>query len=181
MASIIDRRIAALEEDAHLSKIAELEEVAEHMTKDAEEDVAKATTKARRQRQERRELENEFQPKRKKMLKLLARVSANPRTVACAWLGRKYLARLPGAEASYDQPLAKSLLPLGAHIWEGRSSRAWCAHLQPHKRNHCAWKDYGGNRPAMLACVAEVWTLFLKDKGMRTEQCPIPGLPGFDE
>lgn len=50
MASIIDRRIAALEEDAHLSKIAELEEVAEHMTKDAEEDVAKATTKARRQR-----------------------------------------------------------------------------------------------------------------------------------
>ena len=62
LAGILDGRIACMEEDTHLSKITELEEVADLMTKDEMEEVTKAVDGAKRKRAEKKELEDEYRP-----------------------------------------------------------------------------------------------------------------------
>ena len=122
-------------------------------------------------------MEAEYLPKRRRLLEIPARVSTNSKSDRCPWFGFRYPVRLPEEGASYNQPFAKSLLPPGAYIWEARTGRAWAGHFPPHKRISCAWTVWGGNREAMLAAVAMLWQLFLKDKGLKPDQCPIPGLP----
>ena len=147
------------------------------MTKDEAEQVRKCHDKNQTEQRARHELQEEFAAKRKKLLKIGARVPADPKNPRSPLFGCRYKPVPPGA--TYDQPLAKSLLPPGASIWEGRSNGSWQAHLPPHPRISCLWRQYGGNKPAMLEAIASCWRLFLADEGMSLSQCPVEGLPGF--
>ena len=148
------------------------------MTRDEVEEVEKCTKKVRDVREEKRHLEAEVLPRRKKMMEAPARPSTNPKKDSCPWQGNKCPDRLPDDEAPHCQPLAKMLLPPGAFVLGGdaMSGKAWGGHLNPHTGVTCSWHIWGGNKPAMMACVTELWRQFLADNHMQPSQCPIAGL-----
>ena len=176
LVEIIDGRIASMEESDAMSKITELEVVADNMTKDEHEEVQKCVAKVESLREEKRQLEAAYAPVRQRLTLAAGRVSTNPRNPNCPWAGKKYPDRLAGDGASWNQPYARTLLPPGAFIWEARAGRGWAGHLAPHRRVSRSWHMYGGNRGAMLSCISELWRQFLKDRRMRPDQCPMPGL-----
>lgn len=179
LAGIVDRRIAGFGENEHVSKIAELAEVADHMTKDEVDECKRCAANYQRNKAMRQQMRDEFSAKRRKLLKIPNKVSVNPKNERSPLFGRVYRS-LPADDSSYDQPLAASMCPPGATIWEGRSNRTWQAHLsKDFPRCSFSWARYGGNRPAMLACLAKLWTDYLEHQGIPRSQCPVAGLPGF--
>jgi hypothetical protein len=79
-----------------------------------------------------------------------------------------------------DQKDAKVLAPPNSYIWRANHGHAWCGHYKPYARVSKSWHLYGGNRPALIYVLRELWTQYLEFSGLHCPaDCTVAGL--FDE
>ena len=78
------------------------------------------------------------------------------------------------ADGKYSQKDVQAFLPPGAHSWRA-SAGAWHVHLPPYPRKSRAW-GIEGDEAAGKFILRYAWTLYMRDAGGSTKECPVVGL-----
>lgn len=156
--------------------IAQLEEVTEAFDAQEKEDLQNTVSSERSRSSARVAFAREAHAARKELMGVRGTVSASSRNPRSPLAGHKVPPELPPQARLQSE--AKTLLPPGAHIWQGRQSGTWQSHIGEHRRFSQSWTAAGSHDEACLNAIRDTWRKCLADNHMKVTQCPIKGLFG---
>ena len=67
------------------------------------------------------------------------------------------------------------MAPPSSHVWRSVGVGSWQIHYPPYPRKSRAW-SIDGEKAAARFVLKYAWELYLRDVGLKRDDCPIQGL-----
>ena len=74
-----------------------------------------------------------------------------------------------------EQADVVALCPPSCSVWNNWRGGKWQSHLSGHRREGFSWSEHGRDGAGFMLAAA-MWRLYLEDRELPEEECPITGL-----